>query len=372
VPPRSPLEFQLVQLWERLLDIHPVGVRDDFFALGGHSLLAIRMAYELERTCGHKLPLSLLFDAATIEQLAAGLIRASEPPADGQRQLLNPSGTRPPLIFLHGDVLGAGLYCREVARRLGPDQPVYVVGPPRPGGPATIEAMAAAELEWIRAAAAGRYRLAGFCNGGLVAYEIARQLEQAGEHAELVAMIDASPRNVGLDAVEWLLSATQPKMGDADQTLAGRAAMLRRVADALQRIRIFRTRPRNDRLRVAGRKGRELLRSQSRSASTEDSEAVDSDTSTPELKFVSRAVNAYVPRPYGGRVDLVVSNRVLGGLAEARRWERCVGTLVLHDTPVDHQAVVTVVAPDVLHECLIRLDAGEGDGPSSGRSAGER
>ena len=365
VPPRSPLEFQLVQLWERLLEIHPVGVRDDFFALGGHSLLAVRMAYELERTCGHKLALSLLFEAATIEQLAAALIRASEPAADGQRQLLNASGTRPPLIFLHGDVLGAGLYCREVARRLGPDQPVYVVGPPRPGGPATIEAMAAAELDWIRAVAGGRYRLAGFCNGGLVAYEIARQLEQAGEQSELVVMIDASPRNVGLDAVERLLSITEPKTGDADEILARRAAMLRRTADALQRVRIFLTRPWRDRLRVAGRKTLELLPSQRLIDSH------DSDTSTPELKFVSRAVNAYVPGPYCGRVDLVVSNRVLGGLAEARRWERRAGSLVLHDTPVDHQAVVTVAAPDVLHARLTMLDAGEGDGPS-GHPASER
>ena len=371
VPPRSPLEFQLVQLWERLLDIRPIGVRDDFFALGGHSLLAIRMVHELERTCGQKLPLSLLFDAATIERVAAELIRASGPAADERRQLLNATGTRPPLIFFHGDVLGAGLYCREVARRLGPDQPVYVVGPSRPGGPATIEAMAAAELEWVREAARGHYRLAGFCNGGLVAYEIARQLERAGEHAELVVMIDASPRNVGLGALEWLLHATAAAPGDAGGNLARRAATLRRVADALQRGRIFWSRRRRDRLRVAGRKGLELLESQGRPDPMDDV-AAGSDGSTPELRFVSRAVNAYVPRPYGGRVHLVVSNRVTGGVAEARRWERCVGSLVVHDTPVDHQAVVTVAAPDVLHECLTRIDAGGRDDRSSDRHRSDR
>jgi len=359
VPPRSPLEFQLVQLWERLLDIRPIGVRDDFFALGGHSLLAIRMAYELERTCGHKLPLGLLFDAATIERVAAELIRASGSAADEQRQLLNAEGTRPPLIFFHGDVLGAGLYCREVARRLGPDQPVYVVGPSRPRGPATIEAMAAAELDWVRTVALGRYRLAGFCNGGLVAYEIARQLEQAGEPAELVVMIDASPRNVGLGLVGSLLEATAGTPGDDDAVLTRRAAAMRRVADALQRGRIFWAKRRRDRLRVAGRKGLELLQSQGRCELPGGAD--EADGPTPELRFISRAVNAYVPRSYGGRVHLVVSNRVIGGAAEARRWERCVGSLVLHDTPVDHQAVVTVAAPDVLHECLMRLDAGRAD-----------
>ena len=357
IPPRSPLEFQLVQLWERLLGVTPIGVRDDFFALGGHSLLAIRMASELERTCGHRLPLGLLFEASTIEQIAAELIRTSAP-ADSARQLLNATGTRPPLFFFHGDVLGAGLYCREMARRLGPDQPLYVVGPPAPGGPDTIEAMAAAELEWIRAAGAGPggYRLAGFCNGGLVAYEFARQLERTGERAALVVMIDASPRNVGLGMLDRMLRAAPAASGRAADDLARRAALLRRAADALQRWRIFWTRQPSDRMRIAGRKVLERLRRATRPQETAPAPDGEPDTGSPELRLVSRAVNAYVPGPYGGPVHVVVSRRVLGGLAEARRWERCAGSLVLHDAPVDHQAVVTVAAPDILGECLARLE----------------
>jgi hypothetical protein len=47
VAPRDTLELQLVQIWERILEVRPIGVRDNFFELGGHSLLAVRRY----RTC---------------------------------------------------------------------------------------------------------------------------------------------------------------------------------------------------------------------------------------------------------------------------------------------------------------------------------
>ncbi|MBA2627788.1 MAG: amino acid adenylation domain-containing protein, partial [Gemmatimonadales bacterium] len=236
VAPRTPFEAELVRIWERLLDVSPVGVTDDFFLLGGHSLLAMRMVHEVQRACGCELPLSVLFDHSTVEAIAAELERASR--NAGLRPVLNRSGTRPPLIFFHGDVLGAGLYCRDIARRLGPDQPVYLVGPPREGGPATIEATAAAELEWIRDLSPRPRRFAGFCNGGVVAFEVARQLERAGEHVEFVFMIDAPARNVGLEGVESVLKLMFAAP-EAERSLTHRARVMRVVADLVQRVRMF-------------------------------------------------------------------------------------------------------------------------------------
>ena len=351
VSPRSPLEFQLVQIWERLLDVRPVGVRDDFFALGGHSLLAVRMAHALEQACGLRLPLGLLFEATTIEQLAAALIHAAAPAEAAGPLTLNPGGTRPPLIFFHGDILGAGLYCRAVAERLGPDQPVIVVAPSGRSGPPTIEAMAEAELPWIRRAGGGRFRLAGFCNGGLVAYEIARRLERDGERVELLCLIDTAARNIGLGWLDTLMR--HAGSGDAEASLRERAATLRAAADLAQRWRLFGRRPAAERLRIAVRKLATLCR---RAAAEANGAAPAARAPDAELQFVSRAVNAYVPQPYCGPVHLVVSSRILGGLAEARRWERSVGSLALHATPLDHQAVVTTLVPEVLRECLARLD----------------
>ncbi len=351
VPPRSPLEFQLVEIWERLLDVRPIGVRDDFFALGGHSLLAVRMAHEVEKACGLRLPLGLLFEASTIEQLAASLIRAAAPTETNGPLILNPAGTRPPLIFFHGDILGAGLYCRAVAERLGPDQPVHVVAPRGCGGRATIEGMAEAELRWIRRMAGGRYRLAGFCNGGLVAYEIARRLERRGERVELVFLIDTAGRNIGLGWLDGLLH--QGGTAEVPAAVGERAAVLRGAADLTQRWRIFWRRRPADRLRVLRRKAAALFR---RAAENAPHGACPVSLPNPDLQFVSRAVNAYVPRAYGGAVHLVISNRILGGQPEARRWEHCVGSLTLHATPLDHQAVVTAHVPGVLQECLAALD----------------
>src|SRR5260370_41744186 len=76
VAPTLPLHQQLVQIWEDLLGVHPIGITDDFFDLGGHSLLAIRLVDRIARVCGKKLPLSTLFAGATIEHLATLLLAA--------------------------------------------------------------------------------------------------------------------------------------------------------------------------------------------------------------------------------------------------------------------------------------------------------
>ena len=73
IEPRTRVELQLVAIWEQVLGIAPIGVRDNFFALGGYSLLALRMFSAIEQTVGIRLPMAMLFQAPTIEQLAAVL-----------------------------------------------------------------------------------------------------------------------------------------------------------------------------------------------------------------------------------------------------------------------------------------------------------
>jgi amino acid adenylation domain-containing protein len=68
------LEQLLTKVWEDVLDMRPIGPHDNFFALGGHSLLAVRLFAEIENVLGHELPLAMLFQAPTIEQLA-GMLR---------------------------------------------------------------------------------------------------------------------------------------------------------------------------------------------------------------------------------------------------------------------------------------------------------
>ena len=200
VAPRLPIHEQLVRIWQELLDVRPIGITDNFFDLGGHSLLAAQLVDWIDQEYGQKLGLSTLFGRPTIEQLAEELKDLGGPePERAARVKLRPvqeNGTRPPLFFLHGDWTGGAFYCFALARGCGADQPFYVLEPyvfsdaePVP----TMETVAAAHLQAIQAVQPkGPYRLGGFCNGGLLAYEMARQLERQGEQVEFLGLVNPS------------------------------------------------------------------------------------------------------------------------------------------------------------------------------------
>jgi acyl carrier protein len=92
VAPRDELERQLATIWERELNIAPIGITDNFFHLGGDSLLAVRLFSQIEKALGTSLPVATLFTAQTIEQLAAILRREGWLPAEGKAAL---SSSRP-------------------------------------------------------------------------------------------------------------------------------------------------------------------------------------------------------------------------------------------------------------------------------------
>jgi hypothetical protein len=73
VAPRTPGEEELVRLWERVLEVCPIGVEDDFFALGGHSLLALQMVAAVERHFDGGLTLAEVFSHRTVAEMAAAL-----------------------------------------------------------------------------------------------------------------------------------------------------------------------------------------------------------------------------------------------------------------------------------------------------------
>jgi amino acid adenylation domain-containing protein len=191
VAPVSLTEHQLVQIWEELLKIHPIGIRNNFFYLGGNSLLAVRLVSKIEQSFGRKLPSAVLFAQPTIEQLAA-VLQAEErnAPVIG----VSTTGTKLPFFYLPGTWNTGAAYCFSIARHLGPDQPFYVVEPPYFDDfsvAPTVKMTAKAHIESIQAVQPeGPYQLGGFCNGALVAYEMARQLRSMGEEVKLLVLID--------------------------------------------------------------------------------------------------------------------------------------------------------------------------------------
>ncbi|HEU4768417.1 MAG TPA: amino acid adenylation domain-containing protein, partial [Pyrinomonadaceae bacterium] len=187
VGPRDLLESQLARIWEELLHVEP-GVRDNFFELGGHSLLLVPLVSRVEELTGKKLDVAAIFTAPTIESLALLLRREVE---SGPLVAMQPRGSLPPVFFVHpagGSVVGYfGL-----ARALGDDRPFYALAGSLDRAPGTtIQAMAETYVEVVREIKPdGPYLLGGWSTGGVVAFEMARQLQSRGENVSLVALLD--------------------------------------------------------------------------------------------------------------------------------------------------------------------------------------
>jgi amino acid adenylation domain-containing protein len=195
VPPRNAVELKLAKIWQKLFRLESIGIRDDFFELGGHSLIAGRLFGDVLKTFGRNLPPPVLLRAPTIEKLAILLEGERDVPRWSSLVPIQVGGSRPPLFCLHA---GAGtiLYYSELARELGPDQPVYglqaqgLYGEQPPHG--EVEEMAACYAREIRSVQPeGPYFLVGFCFGGLLAFAVSQQLHREGSEVALLATFDA-------------------------------------------------------------------------------------------------------------------------------------------------------------------------------------
>jgi amino acid adenylation domain-containing protein len=201
--PTNPTELRVLQIWEDLFDIRPIGIRDDFFDLGGHSILALRLMARLQKQFGQELPLATLLAEPTVEKLALILQQQQ-----GGSSLWSPlvaiqqDGRKPAFFCVHPS--GGNVLCYvELSHQLGAEQPFYgLQDPPSLDGSRqtydNIEAMATHYNEVMREVQPeGPYYLGGYSFGGLVAFEMAQQLRRQNQEVALVALIDtAIPQNI--------------------------------------------------------------------------------------------------------------------------------------------------------------------------------
>src|SRR5208337_2029496 len=188
------LQSQFVKIWEDVLGRKPIGIRDNFFELGGHSMLAARLMHRTGQALGRTLPLAMLFEAPTIEQLAAVLCDHDWASHWSSLVPIQPGGTKPAFFCVHG-VGGNVLGFRELARLMSPDYPFYGLQAQGLDGKrpcfTRIEEMAAHYIQEIKTVRPeGPYFIGGYSLGGLVAYEMARQLRARGEPVGLVVLLD--------------------------------------------------------------------------------------------------------------------------------------------------------------------------------------
>ncbi|MEN3334096.1 MAG: hypothetical protein V7641_3461 [Blastocatellia bacterium] len=364
IKPRDPLEHQLAQIWEELFGIHPIGVTDSFFDLGGHSLLAVRMMDRLEQALGKSLPLATLFAGATIEHLAQALLSQEAnsrcaPVVEIQR------GVGRPFFYLHGDFNGGGLYCLSLARHLGNEQPFYALQPHGLNGqpvPTSIEAMAEHHLKTLREVqSTGPYLLGGHCNGGLIAFEMARRLEAAGERVALLALICTAGANTRFRALQRMsetFGAMRRKPADERQSrflqwreramrleglrdyYTGRVGALMRSPIAEQATFIRRNAKRSAGAFITALRNR-AARETPPAKSDVDNRMLETRRAVGQT--YDQAIAAYVPRRYAGRVTLLWPEELpIEPAGDATcGWRKAAAEVDTHIVPGGHLTCIT-------------------------------
>jgi acyl carrier protein len=208
--PWSAIERQIAALWGEALGVpvDSIGRDDDFFLLGGDSLQVYELFVRLRTRFGITVGLADLFDdASTVDGMARLVQRsldASPTSRVARRSVpIKEEGDWPPLFAVPGSG-GNPVGYVHLGRLLDRRQPLIGIearGIDGSSPPLTrVEDIAADNVAAIRALQpTGPYFIAGACYGARVAYEIARQLEHAGERIGLLLMLDPSSPFHGAD-----------------------------------------------------------------------------------------------------------------------------------------------------------------------------
>jgi len=312
-------ELKLVRIWRALFKQASIALDEDFFALGGDSLLAAELMLEIEDQLRIRLPATALLESPTISGLARLIDRGSAAPQPTLVPLQPGKHTRPALFCVHG--LGGGVIdYRALSQALGMDQPSYGllargvdgIGPID----TSIQAMAAHYAQTVKEfQPAGPYYLSGYCFGGIVAFEMARQMTAAGDEVALVAVLEGyAPIGEAQRASIW-----------REWRMAGNFARTLPywIRDYMQLGSIARQARNRRLLRVARKR---LKRLAGVAVEFDASDILDATPSQPVqlqrlLESHVAAVRRYSPAPYAGRLVLFrTAERLLESPSRDRGW----------------------------------------------------
>jgi len=208
--PGDPRERAIADAFCAVLGLTEVSIDEDFFDLGGHSLTGVLLLTQLRERLGLTVAPSLLFEHGSVRALARAVSSASPTREQGEQlPVLLSQHTGQPELFM---LLGVHLY-RELARSLEGHFSVYGVfagSELELAATAPAPSVAALARQYIalirRVQPVGPYRLGGMSFGGIVAYEVAQQLEDDGEKVESLLLIDAVLPETALSKLRRLVT----------------------------------------------------------------------------------------------------------------------------------------------------------------------
>jgi amino acid adenylation domain-containing protein len=348
VAPSNSIEQFLVKTWEEILKTQPIGVEDNFFELGGHSLLAVELFVRIESKYGKKIPLATLLQAPTIKKLASLLVETNELSLPALVPIQS-NGSNPPFFCIHARG-GNVLFYRDLAKRLGPDQPFYGLQMLGLDGKrplqTRIEEMAAHYLKEIKEIQPeGPYLLGGASFGGTAAYEMAQQLLAQGEQVALLALFDTTgpdyPRPLPgttrvRSRVYGLVRSFQHRVNSLKLLSAQERADFLRKQGSRIRVKTVRFAKRTSR-NIAQRLPKKIRGLLFSPATARPWALLETE------KAITKALKHYVTRPYPGRLTLFrASKQPLGIYPDPTLgWgELVTGELVIHEVPGFHGTIV--------------------------------
>ncbi|TAL50364.1 MAG: non-ribosomal peptide synthetase, partial [Methylovulum sp.] len=338
--PRDPVEIKLAGIWADVLNMPKISVLDNFFDLGGHSLLAMRLITAINKAFGSNLSLSAMIRQPCLAQQAELLRGGAHEESASPLVAIKPEGTLAPLFCVH-TAGGHVLSYLKLASYLQTQHPVYGLQSAGLAG-AAVEELAAFYLKAMRdVQPQGPYYLLGGSSGGLIAYEMARQLRQSGEELALLALLDtytpavlkilddAMADDAYLDGYDddarLLIAFAWDLLGGADQPIAdlinGKTEpdeLFKQIAGRLQALNIIPAEALEERLRV--------------------------------FKSNRQAIDSYRPQPGAGDHIVLFSAQDEASAAIAQLmvddWERLAGSDIrVHGLACDHYSLLQ--EPDV-------------------------
>jgi thioesterase domain-containing protein/acyl carrier protein len=352
--PQDTLVEHLTAIWRRVLRNPDADSDSNFFDLGGDSLLAVNLFLEVERETGCNLPITVIYDAPTPADLAV-LIESEAQPEFSPLVLLKPGDDSAPLYIFHG-VGGTVIEFAALGRLIDIPGKVFAVQAQGIDGAQlpldSVPEMADLYFTAIRKQQpSGPYWLCGYSFGGVLAVEVARRLEAAGEKVAMVFCIDS-----------YAHPLTWPKRSQMEYRLR---KSVRQVRSALRRP------PREILAAAAAKLARKKQPANDTGAKPRNAGLrqwlldVHPDLPLPLLQTRmagSAALLKFVPTYYSGKVIFLKAKTPDPDFPSNPKpvWRKLAKEFELYTGPGSHMTIISEHAPDVaarINTCMAEARA---------------